>query len=48
MQTKSQKVKMSSKNQTIIDLTLNGTVPKNIAKMLKKPLSTLYNVILYC
>ena len=41
----SQKVKMSIKNKPIVDLAMNSTMPKNIAKMLNKPLSTVYTVI---
>ena len=40
-----QKVKISSKNKPIVDLAMNGTTPKEIAKMLTKPLSTVYTVI---
>ena len=41
----SQKVKTSSKNKPIVYLDKNGTMPKDIAKMLNKPLSTVYTVI---
>ena len=41
----SQKVKMSSKNKPIVDLGMNGYTPKDIAKMLNKPMSTVYTVI---
>ena len=36
---------MSSKNKPIVDLAMNGNTPKNIAKMLPKPLSAVYSVI---
>ena len=41
----SQKVKMSSKNRPVVDLAMNDTTPKEIAKMLNKPLSTVYTGI---
>ena len=41
----SQKVKISSKNKPIVDLAINSTMPKDIAKMLNKPLSTVCTVI---
>ena len=41
----SQKSENEYKNQPIIDLPKNGTMPKGSAKMLKKPLSTIYTVI---
>ena len=40
-----QKVKMNSKNKPIDYLAMNGTTPKDITKMLNKPLSTVYTVI---
>ena len=41
----SPKVKMSSKNKPIVDFAMNGTTPKNIAKMLNKLLSSVYTLI---
>ena len=38
---------MSTKTQPIIDLTVNDTTPKDIAKMLNKLLSTFYTMVLY-
>ena len=37
--------KTSSKNKPIVDLAMNSTTPKDIAKMLNQPLSTVYTVI---
>ena len=36
---------MSNKNKLIIDLAMNGTTPKDTAKMINKPLSIVYTVI---
>ena len=33
---------MRSKNKAIVDLVMNGTMPKNIVKVLNKPLSSLH------